>query len=217
VGLALAAWEAMQPPTNEPEALVSQHIEANVKAIEALRLRGEQRESRHQLLIEWVTNSVGRPRTLYLMVGVLALWLPYNCTIAPALHVAAFDPPPFLLLQGLGTLLALLLTTMVLTAQNRARRQSDQRAHLDLQINLMSEQKVAKIVALLEELRRDLPIVKDRVDLVAEAMTKNADPDNIVTALEQLDRGGVAKAVAGPAQPEASPSSGPDTPRATRR
>jgi uncharacterized membrane protein len=37
-------------------------------------------------------------------------------------------------------------------------------AHLDLQINLLTEQKVTKLIRLLEELRADMPGVRTRHD-----------------------------------------------------
>ena len=54
-----------------------------------------------------------------------------------------------------------------------------------MQINLLSEQKLAKLVALLEELRRDIPMVPNRYDAVAHAMTKAVDPRAVILALEE--------------------------------
>ena len=80
------------------------------------------------------------------------------------------------------------MTTMVLITQNRQTHDAEQRAQLDLQINLLAEQKVAKLIALLEELRRDLPIVQDRVDRAAEAMTEPVDPHAVLSALQEAGR-----------------------------
>jgi len=158
-------------------------IEKNVKAIGALRERADGHAGTHQLFIESVTSALGRPRTIYLVVLGVLLWAGANAA-ALDLGVAPIDPPPFFWMQGCLTLLSLLMTTMVLTTQNRQVRHNDQRAHLDLQVNLLAEQKIAKTIALLEELRRDIPSVANREDPVAEAMTKAVDPSNVVTALE---------------------------------
>jgi uncharacterized membrane protein len=98
---------------------------------------------------------------------------------------APFDPRPFPLLQAVSTVAALLVTTIILAAQNRQRRSSEERMQLDLQVNLMAERKVAKLISLLEELRRDLPNVANRRDSLAEAMTEAIDPDAMATALEE--------------------------------
>lgn len=43
-------------------------------------------------------------------------------------------------------------------------------------MTLLVEQKVTKVIALIEELRRDLPSVQNRVDSQAEAMQEVVDP-----------------------------------------
>ncbi|HEX5322161.1 MAG TPA: DUF1003 domain-containing protein, partial [Capsulimonadaceae bacterium] len=77
----------------------------------------------------------------------------------------------------------------VLITQNRQGKLDAQRDELDLQINLLTEQRTAKIVELLEELRRDLPSVPNRPDPVADALKETVDPHIVLTALEfQLER-----------------------------
>ncbi len=168
----------------EPNSTV---LDRNVKAINALRQRADERASTHQLFIERVTEALGRPRTIYVVVALVAAWMAWNL-VAPRFGLTPLDPPPFFWMQGTIGLAALLMTTMVLTTQNRQVRHGDQRAHLDLQVNLLAEQKIAKVVGLLEELRRDLPSVANRRDLVAEAMTEPVSPDNVITALEEVER-----------------------------
>ena len=51
----------------------------------------------------------------------------------------------------------MLTATVVLISQRRQTKLSEQRVHLDLQINLLTEQKVTKLIHLIEELRRDFP------------------------------------------------------------
>jgi uncharacterized membrane protein len=83
------------------------------------------------------------------------------------------------------SLSALLVATMVLTTQNRYAKRAAHRANLELQVNLVAEQKIAKLVSLLEELRRDLPSVRDRVDPIAEAMQESVDPHAVLIVLEE--------------------------------
>jgi uncharacterized membrane protein len=94
-----------------------------------------------------------------------------------AYHLGArsLDPPPFAWLQVAASISALLMTVTILTTQNRVAKLAQQRAQLDLQVNLIAEEKIAKIIALIEELRRDLPSVKNRKDSLAEAMTEAVD------------------------------------------
>lgn len=54
-----------------------------------------------------------------------------------------------------------------------------------LQLNLLTEQKITKLISLVEELRTDLPNVKNRNDLEAEAMKQVTNPQVILDALQQ--------------------------------
>lgn len=164
------------------------HVGHNVQTIAALSAKLEGRVGRHQRAIEHVTDAVGRPATTYLILGLVLLWTLGNVAVG-RLGARAFDPPPFPLLQGAVTVTALLMAVGILTTQNRLAKLTEQRAHLDLQVNLVAEQKVAKLIALIEELRRDLPSVANRRDSLAEAMTEAIDPHAVADELESIERG----------------------------
>ena len=152
---------------------------AHAETIADLHHTADQRAGRHQQLIERVTYQLGRPGTLYVIVAALGGWIVYNLTAS-----SPPDPPPFAGLQAAVTVCALLLTTVVLITQSRQLHLAERRAQLDLHVNLLSEQKIAKLVALVEELRRDSPQVPDRDDPVAEQMSKATDARAMVAALE---------------------------------
>ena len=83
------------------------------------------------------------------------------------------------------------ITTIVVITQNRQLHLAERRAQLDLHVNLLAEQKIAKLVSLLEELRRDSPQIRDRRDPVAEQMSKATDARAVVEAIEaSLEDGG---------------------------
>ena len=173
-GCAPGKRDMPEPADRAPEATAT---------VASLRMRAEQELSDHQRRIERWTAWLGQPRTVYLVILSVAAWTTGNL-VAPEIGWPAVDPPPFEWLQLLVGLGALLMGTVILVTQNRQTRHAEQRAQLDLQVNLLAEQKAAKLVALLEELRRDIPAVPDRVDIVAEAMVEPIDPHAVMTALE---------------------------------
>jgi uncharacterized membrane protein len=158
---------------------VENPVRQKVDAIADIHHAGEQGVTRHQRFVEAITHHLGQPRTLYLLLPLVASWVCLN-TLSPL----RWDPPPFFWLQGIGTLLGLFTTTVVLITQNRWLRRADRRSQLDLHINLVAEEKIAKLVALIEELRRDLPSVQNREDPEAAAMARGTDA---LEVLEQLD------------------------------
>ena len=82
-------------------------------------------------------------------------------------------------------LFAWFTATGVLVTQNRMDKLAQQRANLDLKVILLTEQKAAKAIDLMEELRRDLPNVKKRHNPGAESLQQSMNPSKVLTALDE--------------------------------
>ncbi|MGD0474635.1 MAG: DUF1003 domain-containing protein [Candidatus Velthaea sp.] len=146
--------------------------------------RGAERAlSLHQRWIERTTSAVGRPRTVYVVLAFTAVWIAVNSALAPSRR--AFDPPPFAYLDCIISLAALLMTIIILTTENRINLHDTRRDRLDLQINLLNERKISKVIELLEALRSDSPAMPDRHDPEASEMRHAADTAAIVRAIDE--------------------------------
>jgi len=156
----------------------------SIETLANLHIHMERRVGRHQRAIETVTAFLGRPRFLYFILLFVLLWIAINLFVQRS-GLATIDPPPFYWLQGLVALSALLMTTIVLITQNRQDKFAEQRRQLDLQVSLLVEQKVTKVIALLEELRQDIPQVEDRHDPESEAMKQTVDPHEVLATFNQ--------------------------------
>jgi uncharacterized membrane protein len=170
--------DAMVLSTSLPE-----HVEQNISTIIALRTKAEQEVTHHQRWIERITDFFGRPAFLLSLLYIVCLWMAFN--LLPEKWNLVFDPPPFDWLDKSISLGSLLITAGVMVRQSRQEQLAEGRAQLSLQINLLTEQKVTKLIALIEELRKDLPDVEDRNDPEAETMQQSADPHAVMDALEE--------------------------------
>ncbi len=184
-----------EPETNAPSK-ASESIIQNIESIAAFYKREHGKVSWSQRMAEKVGNAVARPVFLGGVVLLVVLWILANVG-ARRLGIAAFDPAPFFWLQGIVSLLALLTTPVVLIRQERLASLEERREHLDLQVNLLTEQKATKLINLFEELRRDLPMVKDRRDPESEAMQQPTDPHRVLAG---IDEAVVASVPAGPTE-----------------
>lgn len=160
-------------------------IAQNIESIAEFYEREEQKLTGAQRLVEAISNSLATPVCAVCIVGFVLLWVAVNLGISRA-GASMFDPPPFHWLQGLAAICALLITIIILIKQERLARFEEQRTHLDLQVNLLTEQKVTKLIHLIEELRRDLPSVKNRYDAEAEAMKQATDPHRILADTDEM-------------------------------
>ncbi len=84
------------------------------------------------------------------------------------------------------TVVAFEIAVMILTSQRRADRFANLREQMTLEATLLTEQKTRKIIELLEELRRDSPGIKDRLDIEAEQMAARADPHKVLAVTEEV-------------------------------
>jgi uncharacterized membrane protein len=69
---------------------------------------------------------------------------------------------------------------LILTTQRRDDQLASYRAQLTIELAILSEQKSAKIISLLEEQRRDHPHLENRADNEAAAMAEAADPQAVL-------------------------------------
>lgn len=171
-------------PRDTPLESERDQISQNIKAVLEFYAREEQKISRSQRILERISSFVGQPVFLGFILLFVALWMLANALLRQ-FGVAEFDPAPFFWLQGIVGLGALLTATAVLTKQNRLAKLAEQREHLELKVTLLTEQKAAKLIDLLEELRRDLPNVENRHDPEAAALQQSMNPDRVLAALDE--------------------------------
>lgn len=162
----------------------SEQIGQNIAAVHDFYTREQQKRSASQRHAENIGDYVGRPAFLVAIMLFVFVWMGASLAV-PIWGIASFDEPPFHWLQGIVALAALLTTTVVLIKQNRVDKVGEQRAHLDLKVTLLIEQKTAKLITLIEELRRDLPNVKHRHDSGAIVMQEAIDPKAVLAALDE--------------------------------
>ena len=169
-----------------------EHIDQNIESIVALQKREWETVGVAQRRVEAVGRWLGRPLYLVVLLAAIALWVSIDVWRQARM---GGDPPPFELLDGVMTLISLMTTTIVLIAQNRQTKLELQHTHLGLQVSLLTEQKVTKLINLIEELRRDMPMVRDRHDPHAEALQESANTAKVAAALEE---GGATASDKGP-------------------
>lgn len=158
----------------------------NIAAFAEIAESEEARVSGTQLRIERISTFIGSPGYLICAVAFVAIWIAANLW---ADHVGwtYFDEPPFFWLQGVVGANALLVTVTVLIRQNRMAELAQHRAHLDLQINLLTEQKVTKILQVVDDLRRELLVHDPHHDVDVAEFSKPADAGAILQAIKGLD------------------------------
>lgn len=161
---------------------LSEQVVKNIETIIGFQAKQEQKLPMHDRLIEKIASFFGKSEFLYLQLLFFAGWS--ICShLAPEL--LPFGMPQFDLQEMGVDIAALLIATGVLVQQTREDKLAEQRSHLILQINLLTEQKIAKLIELVEELRTDIPEIRDRHDFEAQIMQQATDPQFVLDILQE--------------------------------
>ncbi len=158
---------AINPSATPPSA------EANINTIVRLEEQAREKRTSADRISDAIAHFVGSIPFVVLHVVWFGIWVALNAGIWK------FDPYPFALLCMLVSLEGVLLSTFVLIKQNRMSERADYRNHLDLQINLLAEKEVTKVLQLQRLICKRLGI--DEVDSDGELQELSA-----VTAVDNL-------------------------------
>jgi uncharacterized membrane protein len=102
----------------------------------------------------------------------IALWVAANTGLLPG--VAPLDPYPFGLMGGFFSLERVLIATFMPIKQNRMSARAEERSHLDLQVSLLAEQEITKVIQMLERISAQLGIERQVMDAEAEELGHTA-------------------------------------------
>ena len=129
---------------------------ANIETI--LRMEEEFTQSRSwsDRIADGIAGFVGTVTFALVHLILFGGWAVINAGLVPS--VPPFDPYPFVFLCLIVSLEGVLLSTFVLIKQNRMSTRADQRAHLNLQVDLLAEQEVTKLIQMVAKLSRHLSV-----------------------------------------------------------
>ena len=164
--------------------MLAHHIEDTIRSVAQLDTEYHESATRQQRWVDRTTDMLGRPWFLGAASLAIVGWIAFN-SLAPLFGQKPFDPAPFAWLATGVSLCAFFVVVLILITQRREEELARHHARLTLQLTIQGEQKTAKVIALLEELRRDSPSVRNRIDDEANAMAETADPNTLLDALKE--------------------------------
>ena len=128
-------------------ALFGENEEPRRKIFRSIKAKADAKRTVSERIADWMTSRFGSITFLLLNVLVFVLWILINTnqikTISP------FDPYPFNLLTTFVSLEAIMLAVFVLISQNRNSKVDDLREETHLQVNLIAEKEITKLMKML--------------------------------------------------------------------
>lgn len=165
------------------QAVNGQHdkITRRKRLIRAFVSKAQAKRNFAEKFADYVTQEAGSVEFLLINSIFFLAWIIVNTELIPG--VVPFDPFPFGLLTMIVSLEAIVLSIFVLLSQNRSSRIDSLREELHLQVNLVAEEEITKVLEILSQIRSKLGIKKEDSEL--SKMLERIDTSYIERSLEK--------------------------------
>jgi len=156
-------------------------LQRNIQALERRRREEAAAAPREERVAAAVTDFTGSMAFVYIHLALYGFWIVAN------LGWVGMKPwdPSFVVLAMVASVEAIFLSTFVLITQNRMAAAADKRAELDLQISLLAEHEVTKIVSMVSAIAAHLG-VEEREDV--EELKRDVAPEAVLDAIDSTER-----------------------------
>lgn len=151
----------------------------NVETILALEKAAKEDRTPSDRVAEVIANFCGSMVFVWVHVIWFSGWIILN--VIPG--GPRLDPFPFTFLTLVVSLEAIFLSTFILISQNHDGRISERRNHLDLQVNLLSEQENTQMITMLRAIAEKLEIDLSQ-DPRLEALSEHVEPERLAKQIE---------------------------------
>lgn len=177
------ALESKGPGTYHTPITVDELTQRNVEVVAHLDEAAKSKRTPTDRAVDLITDFCGRMTFVWVHVVWFGAWIVMN-TLPAAPRRLHFDPFPFQFLTLTVSLEAIFLSAFILISQNRQGRLAERRNHLDLQINLLSEQENTKMLAMLETIQKHLGVLDH--DPEVAMYEESTQPERLVHQIEQV-------------------------------
>lgn len=160
-------------------------VERNISALIERRQREEAALGWQQRLAARISAFAGSMIFVWLHLAAYSAWIVVNLGLVPV--IAPFDPT-FVVLAMIASVEAIFLSTFILITQNRMQALADRRADLDLQISLLAEHEITRLVAMIAEIGRKVGAETARDPGLAE-LERDVAPEAVLDAIERHETG----------------------------
>ncbi|MEH2052934.1 DUF1003 domain-containing protein (plasmid) [Nostoc sp. C052] len=163
---------------------LSKIIQRNIRTLIRLRLQAANKRNLQDRIADMITSFSGHIVFVYVHIVWFGAWIVLN---TGRIGVHPFDPFPYGLLTMVVSLEAIFLSTFVLISQNRLSEESEYRTNLNLQIALLTEHEVTRVLQMLDAIQDKMGIDNDEDSELAD-LEMETKPEDVLTEIERLQQ-----------------------------
>jgi uncharacterized membrane protein len=155
-------------------------VQRNIEALVGRRRDSEEARQAHHRMADWISSTVGTIWFVVIQLVLVAAWVAIN-------REFGFDPD----YTGLATTASvegILLTAFVLISQNRMRALADERADLDVQMTMLAEHEITRLMRLVDAVAEKLNVPADNEDRRdIEHLVEEVQPEQVLEEISRRD------------------------------
>ncbi len=167
------------PPPVRGRRRSSRILDRNVRALVEREAEESSAKTSGERIADAIARFAGSMPSLYLHLIVLILWVGINLGWLPG---PRFDPS-FSLIGTVASVEAIFLATLVLITQNRQAEMSETRAHLGLQVGLLSEHETTRILRLVAAMSEKMGL-NEAQDMELDELARDVAPEDVLRQIE---------------------------------
>jgi uncharacterized membrane protein len=161
----------------------SRRLDRNIDALLRRRKEEEKQSSLQEKVAQAITRFAGSMTFVYLHIAIFGVWIMGNLSLIPFFPV--FDPS-LVVLAMVASVEAIFISTFVMISQNRMAAADDKRADLNLQISLLVEHEVTKILTLVAGLAEKGGVAADTAGELEE-LKQDVAPEEVLDHIERKE------------------------------
>jgi uncharacterized membrane protein len=158
-------------------------VERNIQALVERRNKEEHDRTTHERVAAWVSRFAGSIPFVYVHLVLFGSWIILNTV---PLRIPRFDPS-LVILAMFASVEAIFLSTFILITQNRMAAAAEKRAELDLQVSLLAEHEITRLITLVNALCDHVGLKQPpRADELPE-LERDVAPEKVLDRIESAD------------------------------
>jgi uncharacterized membrane protein len=184
LGSRIDSYLRMSSVSRESSSGLARVVEQNIQALLEHRKEQESNRTGHERMADAITSFAGSMRFVYIHLVIFGSWIVINLDWVPG--IPAFDPS-FVVLAMVASVEAIFLSTFVLISQNRMAALADRRADLDLQISLLAEHEVTRLITLVVAMAERMGVEAAQDPELTE-LSQDVAPEKVMQKMEAGER-----------------------------
>jgi uncharacterized membrane protein len=169
--------------TRSPEPGLTPVLHRNIDALRERRSLEEREKSRPDRISDRITRFTGSMRFVCIHVALFGTWILWNLPFSP---LPRFDPSLVVLAMA-ASVEAIFLSTFVLISQNRMAALADRRAELDLQVSLLAEHEITRLIRLVKAIGDRLG-VEEAQSPDLQTLERDVKPEAVLDHIDDARR-----------------------------